>query len=129
MSKTSLPSHIALPWQVAARTAQAFNPSCKITPIHGNIKEDRFNVPWFKSFDIVLHALDNLNARPHVNKMCMAANVTLVESGTAGYLSHVTSFTGPYQMLVVCRVETRKPRGHLKRAWQLPDQGGMNWVL
>ncbi|KIO32722.1 hypothetical protein M407DRAFT_212746 [Tulasnella calospora MUT 4182] len=74
---------------VAARTAQAFNPSCKITPIHGNIKEDKFDVPWFKSFDIVLNALDNLDARRHVNKMCMAANVPLVESGTAGYLGQV----------------------------------------
>ncbi|KAG8942662.1 E1 ubiquitin-activating protein uba2 [Tulasnella sp. 424] len=45
---------------VAARTAQAFNPSCKITPIHGNIKEEQFDATWFKSFDIVLNALDNL---------------------------------------------------------------------
>ncbi|KAG9016686.1 E1 ubiquitin-activating protein uba2 [Tulasnella sp. 427] len=90
---------------VAAQTAQAFNPSCKITPIHGNIKEDQFDVNWFKSFDIVLNALDNLgksrpgfstglgspntHARRHVNKMCMAANIPLVESGTAGYLGQV----------------------------------------
>ncbi|KAG8996744.1 E1 ubiquitin-activating protein uba2 [Tulasnella sp. 427] len=100
---------------VAAQTAQAFNPSCKITPIHGNIKEDQFDVNWFKSFDIVLNALDNLgksrpsslvfnclavltlvlldiryaDARRHVNKMCMAANIPLVESGTAGYLGQV----------------------------------------
>ncbi|KAG8910652.1 E1 ubiquitin-activating protein uba2, partial [Tulasnella sp. 408] len=49
---------------VAARTAQAFNPSCKITPIHGNIKEEQFDVGWFKSFDIVLNALDNLGKLP-----------------------------------------------------------------
>ena len=29
------------------------------------------------------------DARRHVNKMCMAANVPLVESGTAGYLGQV----------------------------------------
>lgn len=64
---------------------------------------------WFKSFDIVLNALDNLGTRPtlssrtgtslmdsfslaarrHVNKMCMAGNVPLIESGTAGYLGQV----------------------------------------
>ncbi|KAF8528345.1 hypothetical protein BU17DRAFT_61027 [Hysterangium stoloniferum] len=44
---------------------------------------------WFKTFDIVLNALDNLDARRHVNKMCMAANVPLVESGTAGYFGQV----------------------------------------
>ncbi|KAH9838037.1 uncharacterized protein C8Q71DRAFT_574651 [Rhodofomes roseus] len=74
---------------VAARTASAFNPNVKITPIHGNIKEPQFDVAWFRGFDIVLNALDNLDARRHVNKMCMAANVPLVESGTAGYLGQV----------------------------------------
>ncbi|OCH85042.1 hypothetical protein OBBRIDRAFT_785397 [Obba rivulosa] len=74
---------------VAAKTASAFNPNVKITPIHGNIKEPHFDIAWFKQFDIVMNALDNLDARRHVNKMCMAANVPLVESGTAGYLGQV----------------------------------------
>ncbi|KZT71220.1 hypothetical protein DAEQUDRAFT_688223 [Daedalea quercina L-15889] len=74
---------------VAAKTASAFNPNVKITPIHGNIKEPQFDVAWFRGFDIVLNALDNLDARRHVNKMCMAANIPLVESGTAGYLGQV----------------------------------------
>ena len=29
-------------------------------------------------------------ARNHVNRMCLAADVPLVESGTAGYLGQVT---------------------------------------
>ncbi|KAI0339312.1 hypothetical protein BDW22DRAFT_1409173 [Trametopsis cervina] len=74
---------------VAAKTAAAFNPNVHITPIHGNIKEPQFDVAWFQSFDLVLNALDNLDARRHVNKMCMAADVPLVESGTAGYLGQV----------------------------------------
>jgi ubiquitin-like 1-activating enzyme E1 B len=74
---------------VAAATAGPFNPNVNITPIHGNIKEPHFDLAWFQSFNIVLNALDNLEARRHVNKMCMAANVPLVESGTAGYLGQV----------------------------------------
>ncbi|KII85453.1 hypothetical protein PLICRDRAFT_115957 [Plicaturopsis crispa FD-325 SS-3] len=74
---------------VAAQTAAPFNPNVRITPIHGNIKEPQFDIEWFQGFDIVLNALDNLDARRHVNKMCMAANVPLVESGTAGYLGQV----------------------------------------
>ncbi|GJE92396.1 ubiquitin-activating enzyme E1-like protein [Phanerochaete sordida] len=74
---------------VAAKTASAFNPNVRIQPIHGNIKEPQFDVSWFRSFDLVLNALDNLDARRHVNKMCMAANVPLMESGTAGYLGQV----------------------------------------
>jgi len=36
-----------------------------------------------------MNALDNRAARNHVNRMCLAANVTLVESGSAGYLGQV----------------------------------------
>jgi ubiquitin-like 1-activating enzyme E1 B len=74
---------------VAAQTAGAFNPNVNIHPIHANIKEAQFDIEWFSGFDIVLNALDNLDARRHVNKMCMAAGVPLVESGTAGYLGQV----------------------------------------
>ncbi|KZS89093.1 hypothetical protein SISNIDRAFT_417318 [Sistotremastrum niveocremeum HHB9708] len=74
---------------IAAKTASAFNPAVKITPIHANIKDADYDVDWFSQFDIVLNALDNLDARRHVNKMCLAANVPLVESGTAGYLGQV----------------------------------------
>ena len=94
-------------FQVAAQTAGAFNPNVHIQPIHANIKEPQFDIEWFQSFDIVLNALDNLgewihistiphfttcckqDARRHVNKMCMAAGIPLVESGTAGYLGQV----------------------------------------
>ncbi|KIK62583.1 hypothetical protein GYMLUDRAFT_164462 [Collybiopsis luxurians FD-317 M1] len=76
---------------VAAHTASPFNPNVQITPIHGNIKEPQYDIEWFQGFDLVLNALDNLgsDARRHVNKMCMAAQVPLVESGTAGYLGQV----------------------------------------
>ncbi|KAJ2912068.1 hypothetical protein MD484_g8347, partial [Candolleomyces efflorescens] len=74
---------------VAAQTASAFNPNVKIIPIHDNIKEPQYDISWFQQFDLVLNALDNLDARRHVNRMCMAGNVPLVESGTAGYLGQV----------------------------------------
>ncbi|KZP09553.1 hypothetical protein FIBSPDRAFT_801990 [Athelia psychrophila] len=74
---------------IAAQTAAPFNPNVRLHPIHGNIKEPQFDIEWFEGFDIVLNALDNLEARRHVNKMCMAAKVPLVESGTAGYLGQV----------------------------------------
>ena len=44
---------------------------------------------WFATFDVVFNALDNLDARRHVNKMCLAADVPLVESGTTGFNGQV----------------------------------------
>ncbi|KAF9990113.1 E1 ubiquitin-activating protein uba2 [Mortierella antarctica] len=75
---------------IAKASALAFNPNVNIVSRHQNIKEQEFSVDWFKGFDLVMNALDNLDARRHVNKMCLAANVPLVESGTAGYLGQVT---------------------------------------
>ncbi|GAA5801510.1 hypothetical protein HPULCUR_006958 [Helicostylum pulchrum] len=70
---------------VAKESAQKFNPSAKIESLQCNIKEPQFSVQWFKQFTMVLNALDNLEARRHVNAMCLAADVPLVESGTQGY--------------------------------------------
>ena len=44
---------------------------------------------WVKTFAIVFNALDNLEARRHVNKMCLAANIPLIESGTTGFNGQV----------------------------------------
>lgn len=50
----------------------------------------RFGVDYFKNFSIVLNALDNKAARSHVNRLCLAADIPLIESGSAGYLGQVT---------------------------------------
>jgi ubiquitin-like 1-activating enzyme E1 B len=75
--------------QVAKETAHRFNPHVKIEAYHANIMDAQFNVGWFKSFEIVFNALDNIAARSHVNKMCIAADVPLVESGTTGFEGQV----------------------------------------
>ena len=71
--------------QVARDAAQGFNPNIKLVAYHANIKESQFNIDWFSSFNLVFNALDNLDARRHVNKMCLAADVPLIESGTTGF--------------------------------------------
>ncbi|KAM3507615.1 hypothetical protein MY10362_001689 [Beauveria mimosiformis] len=70
---------------VAKEAAERFNPNVRIVAYHGNIKDDQFTVAWFRGFTVVFNALDNLEARRHVNKMCLAASVPLIESGTTGF--------------------------------------------
>lgn len=74
---------------VAKETASKFNPHVELEAYHANIKDAEFNVSWFGQFDIVFNALDNLDARRHVNKMCLAADVPLIESGTTGFRGQV----------------------------------------
>lgn len=60
-----------------------------ITAHHANIKDAEFNVDYFGGFDLVFNALDNLDARRHVNRMCLAADTPLIESGTTGFEGQV----------------------------------------
>ncbi|POS73789.1 ThiF family protein [Diaporthe helianthi] len=82
--------HIGKPKALVAKdVAQAFNPQVKIEAHHSNIKDSQFNVEWFRGFTIVFNALDNMEARRHVNKMCLASDVPLIESGTTGFNGQV----------------------------------------
>ncbi|CEJ79950.1 hypothetical protein VHEMI00161 [[Torrubiella] hemipterigena] len=74
---------------VAKEAALIFNPQVNITAHHANIKDSEFTVSWFRQFGIVFNALDNLDARRHVNRMCLAADVPLIESGTTGFNGQV----------------------------------------
>ncbi|KAJ1462488.1 hypothetical protein M885DRAFT_505383 [Pelagophyceae sp. CCMP2097] len=82
--------HVGMSKALVARdVVVSFNPNAKIEAFHANIKEKRFGLEWFKGFRVVINALDNVDARRHVNRMCLATNVPLIEAGTTGYLGQV----------------------------------------
>ncbi|KAL6424414.1 hypothetical protein ACFW04_009885 [Cataglyphis niger] len=74
---------------VARETALTFNPDVKVIHYHDSITSSEFGLSFFKRFTVVLNALDNRAARNHVNRMCLAADIPLIESGTAGYEGQV----------------------------------------
>lgn len=74
---------------MAKEVASKFNPAVNIVAHHANIKDSEFSIDWFSGFHVVFNALDNLEARRHVNKMCLAADVPLIESGTTGFNGQV----------------------------------------
>uniref|UniRef100_A0A8C7NX23 SUMO-activating enzyme subunit 2 n=1 Tax=Oncorhynchus mykiss TaxID=8022 RepID=A0A8C7NX23_ONCMY len=76
--------------QVAKETVLQFCPTANITAYHDSIMNPDYNVEFFRNFMLVMNALDNRVARNHVNRMCLAADIPLIESGTAGYLGQVT---------------------------------------
>lgn len=76
--------------KVARDAVLKFRPHISITSYHANVKDSDFDLDFFKQFNVVLNGLDNLDARRHVNRLCLAAEVPLVESGTTGFLGQVT---------------------------------------
>mmetsp|Transcript_60051 Transcript_60051/g.130245 ORF Transcript_60051/g.130245 Transcript_60051/m.130245 type:complete len:586 (+) Transcript_60051:23-1780(+) len=75
--------------EVAAEAVQQFQPGSKVVAHHANVKEPQFGVEFMSKFDAVVNALDNLEARRHVNRICLAANKPLLEAGSTGYLGQV----------------------------------------
>lgn len=75
--------------RVARESVLRFSPSLNIRAHHADIFSKEFDLRFFESFDLVMNALDNVKARNHVNRMCLAAQRPLIESGTAGYLGQV----------------------------------------
>ena len=85
------PEHLGRPKAlVAAEAVRAFNPGAELVPHHANVKDERFGVEFVRGFDVVLNALDNVEARRHVNRLCLAAEVPLFDAGTTGYVGQVT---------------------------------------
>lgn len=74
---------------VAGNAAKQFNPDITVVSYHDNIKSPKFNLSYFEKFDLVLNALDNIDARRHVNRLCLAADIPMIDSGTTGYLGQV----------------------------------------
>lgn len=87
---------------VARDTASAFNPDVRIVAHHANIKSHQFDAAYYASFDVVLSALDNLDTRRWVNRMCVMARVPLIESGTAGFLGQVQPIRPSYTECYDC---------------------------
>lgn len=87
--------HVGAPKaDTAAAQVETLVPGAAVAPRVGNIKDKAFDADYFRGFDVVLNALDNVEARRHVNRMCLGASVPLVDSGSTGYNGHVAVIKG-----------------------------------
>ena len=70
--------------QVAAEQVKRFNhtESLHIVAHHGNIKDKKFGADFIQKFDLIFNALDNIEARRHVNRVCIAVDKPLIDGGT-----------------------------------------------
>lgn len=76
---------------VACESIRRICPSIHIEPFHGDVLTDsRFDVSFYKQYDLVINALDNVQARQHVNRMCLLCSKPLIDSGSTGYNGQAT---------------------------------------
>lgn len=70
--------------EVASAAALRLFPGMKVSYRCDNVKN--FDQSFVSQFDIVMSALDNIDARRHLNRICLAASRPLVEAGSTGYI-------------------------------------------
>ncbi|CAF1185553.1 unnamed protein product [Adineta ricciae] len=76
---------------VACDSIRRLCPSINIEPFHGDVITDpRFDISFYKRYDLVINALDNVQARQHVNRMCLLCSKPLIDSGSTGYNGQAT---------------------------------------
>ena len=93
---------------VARETVLKFAPHVTIYAHHGNVKDEKFSVTFFKKFDLILNGLDNLDARNYVNRMSLTCGVPEIESGTQGYLGQVKMIKHGITECFECKPHTQK---------------------
>mgnify|MGYP000019892454 FL=1 len=72
---------------VASAAATAINPSLRVEALQNRVSPETENVfddAFWESIDVVINALDNVNARLYVDSRCVYFQKPLLESGTLG---------------------------------------------
>ncbi|KAJ7299330.1 hypothetical protein O6H91_Y249200 [Diphasiastrum complanatum] len=72
---------------VAASAAMSINPGLRIEALQNRVSsetEDVFDDDFWENLDVVINALDNVNARLYVDSRCVYFQKPLLESGTLG---------------------------------------------
>lgn len=71
--------------KTAIKAVEHFVHKSKLVAYHGSVLDKKmFPLSFFQQFGVIYNALDNLEARFYVNRICMYLNIPLYESGTTG---------------------------------------------
>ncbi|OTF70478.1 SUMO-activating enzyme subunit 2-like protein [Euroglyphus maynei] len=92
-SKAVIAAEIAIE-RFAHRDPLTNRPLSIITPIHDSILNLKYDRQFYQQFTFIINALDNNATRVHVNRLCLAADRPLIESGSARYCGNVTLIKG-----------------------------------
>ncbi len=108
--------------QVARETVLKFNPHVKIVAAHTKLQDPMFSAEYMRQFHIVLSALDNIEARRYLNRLCFSVSVPLIESGTQGYLGQCTPILHGYTPCFECHPLGTQPTFAVCTIRNTPDK-------
>lgn len=68
--------------EVGRESILKLHPNLEIEAYQASIYEHRFDAKFYSKFDVVICALDNINARNWVSKNCVQNHIPMIDSGT-----------------------------------------------
>lgn len=125
---------------VAAAAASAINPDLKVEALQNRVSPETENVfddAFWESVDVVINALDNVNARLYVDSRCLYFQKPLLESGTLGtkcntqmVIPHLTENYGasrdpPEKQAPMCTVHSFPHNIHHCLTWARSEFEGL----
>ena len=105
--------HIGKPKATTAAevAVRRYAPDAVVEAFHTDVQDERFSIAFYQSFDLVINALDNLDARKHVNRMCVCAQVPLIDGGTSGFVGQATPIVPRETECYMCEPKAA-PKGY-----------------
>ncbi|KAH7447147.1 hypothetical protein KP509_01G093700 [Ceratopteris richardii] len=125
---------------VAAAAATEINPNFKVEALQNRVSpetETVFDDGFWESIDVVINALDNVNARLYVDSRCVYFQKPLLESGTLGtkcntqvVIPHLTENYGasrdpPEKQAPICTVHSFPHNIHHCLTWARSEFEGL----
>mgnify|MGYP000061181499 FL=1 len=125
---------------VASAAATAINPSLRVEALQNRVSpetEGVFDDAFWESIDVVINALDNVNARLYVDSRCVYFQKPLLESGTLGpkcntqmVIPHLTENYGasrdpPEKQAPMCTVHSFPHNIHHCLTWARSEFEGL----
>lgn len=95
------PNHVGMS-KARVLKEQLERPGIEISYDHASVFESQYKPEFIEQFSLVFNALDNIPARKHINRLCLAAKVPLFDAGTNGFKGNASPILGKQTRCYEC---------------------------
>ncbi|EIJ88281.1 ubiquitin-like 1-activating enzyme E1 B [Nematocida parisii] len=89
--------------EVLSDRISKYTKNIKISYYIDDIKYKKFNVDFFKNFQLIISCVDNIPTRKHISMMGILSNTVIIESGSSGYDGEVYVIHNKHTECYECR--------------------------
>ncbi|KAI5165262.1 ubiquitin-like 1-activating enzyme E1 B [Nematocida sp. AWRm78] len=108
--------------EVLSDRISKYTKNIKISYYIDDIKYKKFNVDFFKNFQLIISCVDNISTRKHISMMGILSNTVIIESGSSGYDGEVYVIHNKHTECYECRSITEVKTYPICTLRQIPKE-------